>query len=667
MFSNFIGGGQIFLHKVRMFGQVFFKSLNVSISTGIIIGMLLHCNSLKSVDWDAFISYRKASFAVGFLEFTNSFRESVGNDLINKTYINAKTNNRIYKEIDADIVIQHSIFTNANDRVFKIFWSIFILSLKVCIGFFILVFSWWSKFGSNLKSERVKKGSDQILSAKQVKKELKKMKMTSSIKIGDMPIVKDSETRHFLITGSTGSGKTNLFHNILPQVQRQNHPAIIIDQTGEMIAKYYNEERGDIIFNPFDERGSIWDFWKDCESSEELERFSKILFGFNRKSSNHNSDPFWEQSAEVIFIASVEKLQKDKNLSVEELTKLVRFTNRKTLKVKLEGTRASRYLDEDSRSTASSILSVLATSTKPLSYLRDTKYASSLFQNTSGEECGTNLEPKTFSLKEYFAGVKEGKKAWLFIAAKPSARDLTLPISACLTELALSGLMDVGIRTDRRVWFVFDELASLKKLPALSTLISEGRKYGACILAGLQSLNQLYEYYGHHGGSTIFGQFGTNFFFRNTEPSIGKLVSSMCGMEILTTHQKNTSFGANEFRDGVSYNEQEKKKNLVDYSDLANLKVMECFVMLPEPKVRISKILVPPSKLQDKNDGFIQKETFVNLYASTDSYLIDKDDSKNSSDTDGLAAHWSEKPRSKAKGPEKEALPSILDIPDLDK
>ena len=125
----------------------------------------------------------------------------------------------------------------------------------------------------------------------------------------------------------------------------------------------------------------------------------------------------------------------------------------------------------------------------------------------------------------------------------------------------------------------------------------------------MQSLNQLYENYGEYGGSTILGQFGTSFFFRNNEPAIAKMVSSMCGMETVMRHQKNTSFGANEFRDGVSYNEHKERKNLVEYSDLANLAIGECFVLLPVPEARLAKIKVPEIKKKDRQDGFIQKKT----------------------------------------------------------
>lgn len=112
---------------------------------------------------------------------------------------------------------------------------------------------------------------------------------------------------------------------------------------------------------------------------------------------------------------------------------------------------------------------------------------------------------------------------------------------------------------------------------------------------------------GNYGGSSIFGQFGTSFFFRNTEPAIAKLFSDMYGTETLTRQQKNTSFGANTFRDGVSYSEHQQKQAVVELNDLASLQVGECFTLLPEPEVRLSKIQTPEDKAKDKNSGFIQK------------------------------------------------------------
>ena len=92
-----------------------------------------------------------------------------------------------------------------------------------------------------LKAEKTKEGVNKVLTAKEVARILRKDNIVSDLKIGDMPLVKDMETMNFLVSGSIGSGKTNLMHNLLPQV---NEPAVIIDNTGEMIAKYYDPDRG---------------------------------------------------------------------------------------------------------------------------------------------------------------------------------------------------------------------------------------------------------------------------------------------------------------------------------------------------------------------------------------------------------------------------------------
>jgi len=105
-------------------------------------------------------------------------------------------------------------------------------------------------------------------------------------------------------------------------------------------------------------------------------------------------------------------------------------------------------------------------------------------------------------------------------------------------------------------------------------------------------------------------------FCKGTLYSIAKMVSSMCGVETITRQQKNTSFGANEFRDGVSYNEHQQRKDLVEYSDLANLATGECYVLLPVPLARLGRIQTPEVKLKNKNEGFIQSEEEVSSSGS---------------------------------------------------
>ena len=621
MLNDFTGGGQIFLHKLRMFFQVLHRSFMTSMLVSLAIVGFISYKPAQILDLKAAMTYQKALLADGFDDASRGIRQTINpRAKYYYTTIDAYDKKGLHaRDIDPRKIIKSNFYRAAYLEARDFLKIRLVFTALVMCGIFLLIYLLWSRFGRDVKSEKKKEGSGRILSAREVSSILKSINKAGHFYIGAMPLVKDSETKHFLVTGSTGCGKTNLIHNILPQVEKKKQPAIIIDQTGEMIAKYYNQSRGDIIFNPFDKRAKSWDFWSDCNSLEELERFAKILFGFNRKRIGHSSDPFWEQSAESLFIACTDYQRSTGDLRIEQLCSLVRGSSLGILQAKLKNTDASRYLESDNKTTASSILSVLAINAKPLSYLRN------------------NTLDNSFSLKEHFKNIDQGAGNWLFLATKPSSRELTLALIACISELAFSRLLDIGIKEDRRIWFVIDELSALGKLPSLPTLMAEGRKYGACVLSGLQSLNQLYSNYGQYEGSTIFGQFGTNFFFRNNEPAIAKTVSSICGRETIYRQQKNTSFGAHEFRDGVSYSEQQQQKDLVEYSDLAGLAAGECFVLLPEPQVRIVKLQTPEVKLPNKNAGFMQSENLTTELQTQDSKqdIADIDEENNELDESG--------------------------------
>ena len=585
MLNNYIGGGQVFLHNMRMLRQVVSTTIFVSAFSGALLAWSFNSSSSNKVDWDGALTYVKASSSLVVHPALSMI--SIGKPLAT---IDAYSKGKIWhKRMLASSVVESNKFKSAWREAFAAIKQITLQSLGFGMISGLMLMILWSKFGKNLKSEKKTDGKIGVLTDSEVRNKLLLMRKISKFKIGKMPLVKDMETRHFLVTGSTGSGKTNLLHNLMPQIERHNQPAIVIDQTGEMIAKYYDKDRGDIIFNPFDARGMAWDFWADCSSREELRKFAKILIGFNRKSSGSQSDPFWENAAETVF-SSVAEYLRPEAAPIEKIYDLVSNAPREYLESILKNTEASRYLTKDGKQTVASVLSVLAANTQSLSYLSSDKNNGS------------------FSVAEYFQGVEESNPRWLFLATKPGSRALTLPLISAITELALSRLMNLGANKERRVWTIIDELPALGRLPALAPLMAEGRKYGACVIAGLQSLNQLYEKYGSYAGSAIFGQFGTSFFFRSTEPAIAKMISESCGSETITRQQKNTSFGANTFRDGISYSEQEKKRPLVDIEDLASLGTGQCYVLSSEPEVRLAKIKAPEAKVKDKNEGFIEKD-----------------------------------------------------------
>ena len=588
MLNDFTGGGQIFLHKIRMFVQVLNRSFTTSLIVTIVILSAISYKPAGQLDIMAAMTYQKALFADSLDDALSGIRTAVNPNSNNYTKIDAFNKHGVYaRDIDPRKIIKSQLFKKAYFEVIDFIYIRLLIGLSIITGIFLLIFVMWSRFGRDVKEEKHISGAT-IKTAKEVVRYLRSINKVSPLFIGDMPLVKDSETKHILITGTTGSGKTNLIHNLLPQLIKTTRPALIVDQTGEMIARYYNPDRGDIIFNPLDSRSHSWNFWADNTSESRLEKFAKVLFKYG-KTPYSGSDPFWDNSAEVIFIACVRYLLKKDMRSISELQNMLSIMNLEELAQKLENTNAARYLTKSNKTTASSILSVMATNTKPLNLL--TQF---------GDQ---------FSLKQYFDEVKAGSDSWLFLSSPPDLREVTMPLIACVFELSVSYLIGMGINHNRRMWFVIDELASLGRLNGFSTLMSESRKYGGCVLAATQSINQLIENFGTHTANHIFGQFATKFLFRSDDPTSAKIISNIFGELEYSHQQKNTSFGANEFRDGISYTEQQRHKTLITTDSLASLADHECFVGLPEPKIRIAKIKVPlVKKVQDIHPGFIMRQ-----------------------------------------------------------
>lgn len=327
-----------------------------------------------------------------------------------------------------------------------------------------------------------------------------------------------------------------------------------------------------------------------CTKSKDLEKFADILIGFNSRKNYKAANDFWEEGAQSIFVATANKMRQKSQYSIEELYRILCQTENQDMHKMLQNTNAAKQFSKDNEKVAASIMSVLISNIKPLRFAKD-----------SGEN-------NKFSIEEYLNKVNAGGSGWLFLSTDPSARELTAPLNAALLELLISRMRRTRTNSHNKLWIIMDELPSLGKLPSLPELMSEGRKYGSCVLAGLQSTSQLYSHYGDSGASSLIGSFKTKFMFASDDPRMGDLYSKLCGSATIITQQKNTSFGANEFRDGVSYNERKEKTPLVPYEEFGRLNVGECYTLLPLTEVRLSKMQVPQAKVPDKNNWFVEAE-----------------------------------------------------------
>lgn len=590
MFENSVRGGQIFWHQLTMFKQILFRSFAISFLIGIIVTLFAARPQFTECDFNSALTFKKAEVTQWLYKNKLVLHSDIKSSIATIDAYDAKG---LYaKNIRVHTILNHGKFKAAHSKVQNLIISMVSSTLGIsCLGM-VVIFSCWSIFGRKAKESRLLRGG-RVLNAKEVGSILSKKKLSSSFKIGNMPLVKNAETKHILVTGATGSGKTNLFHTILPQIRSKNQSALVIDQTGEMIEHYYDPERGDVIFNPFDSRSYEWDFWQEIA---ELPRLNSVASSMFSNAKSH--DMMWNNTSKQVFVDCVSYIKSKPNPSIAKLYELISSTPLPEASKKLQGYASSSLLNPAGDRTAMSIRSNTIAFINWLEYLPE-----------------TGKKPK-FTLKDWIPDTikhngqdNKTNGRWLFIAARPEERSLLRPLQSLMLDLAILSLQKLEPDHKRRFWIIADELASLKKLEILPQSLAEVRKYGGCIMTALQSLNQLNDIYGHNVASTMFGQFATKFMFRTSEPAIARMISEMFGSVEYKEQQQNTSYGAHEHRDGISYTEQERKKALITVDDLASLADLECFVELPEPTARLAKIKTPRVILLAKKQANVYKGT----------------------------------------------------------
>jgi type IV secretory pathway TraG/TraD family ATPase VirD4 len=115
------------------------------------------------------------------------------------------------------------------------------------------------------------------------------------------------------------------------------------------------------------------------------------------------------------------------------------------------------------------------------------------------------------------------RKGWVFLTSKPTMRERMRPlISLWLDLLVLRMMNEESMR--KKTWFVLDELASLQRLPQLTTAVTENRKSNNPMVLGFQGKAQVEALYGHVA-EAMLSQPATKIFLKTSEPNASEWIS----------------------------------------------------------------------------------------------------------------------------------------------
>lgn len=548
-------GGQITSHRLRMFRQVIKITLLGSIFCGLCIFLFLMSNQ-PTLAYVSLWYFCKSWFLKEFLLHIEVSKEF----LLQTTKIHYHYN----PTLPIDYVIK--LTSPFVDQLLQESYAKFIQSIYASVASATGILGFFFYRGRLSKNQKHLSGT-KIVSPSLIRLRLKLSRKASPIRIGPLPLVKHTETQHFMITGGTGTGKTNCLHLLLKQLRLNKHKAIIVDTSGVFLEQYFNEAT-DILLNPLHPKGSPWSPWAEgCNDFD----YANLAESFIPASHLENEN-YWRQASKTLFISLLKKFSDTKKTS--ELVRWLEYENLTSLCKIVSGTKAAAHMDLSSEKTASSIRSVASTFLESLENVTDTE--------------------NPFSIREW---ITKNDSSCLFLQCAPGQRSLLRPLLAAWIASAIRGLLSLPIDLNRRIWFIIDELPSLQRVKDIETLLTEGRKYGGCAVLSLQSPAQIENIYGHDVRKTIFGNTATKIIFKERDPEIAAQISRSFGEKEIMEIQEGISYGAHETRDSVSLSMQNKMRPVVSPTQLLELPVNTAYIKLAEGK-SITKVKMPLANLK---------------------------------------------------------------------
>lgn len=566
-FKDITRGGQTFLHTLRMMGQI---GRMVMMTTCLIFLMMTliwtmakttpQGRQLEAIYLKAnlYYSLNKRSTQVITLANRQRLRISNASLLANLTL---RKNHQAIKT-----TITTALYASG------------LISLITGLGMLL----WFSQRGKRIEANQALRGA-RLIDEKTMVNYLNKRKDLSDLSIGQVHLPKQAELQHFLVHGTTGTGKSYLIRTLLYQIRARKNKAIVYDKHGTFVEKFYNPET-DILLNPMDERSAPWHIWAECRDEADLETLANALMPMPPSSS---ADPFWINAARSIFVSLAKAMKQQGDLDMRTFLHHLFSVDLSNLSELLKGTEAEILVSEKAEKTALSVKSVLSTYIKPLKYLKQ--------------------EAKTFSIRDWVSD--ENQQGWLFISSRADKHESLKPLISTWLDVVANALMSLPENPDRRLWMVIDELASLQRLPYLPSTFAESRKFGGCLIAGLQNYFQLQKIYGADGAKEIVDLCNIRVFFRAPSNEVAKWVSKEIGeIENLETRE-GLSYGANTVRDGVTLNHQTITKPAVPATEIANLPDLQGFLCIPQLNERDKgNVLWPVARLKLTWEAHLGKE-----------------------------------------------------------
>ncbi len=311
-------------------------------------------------------------------------------------------------------------------------------------------------------------------------------------------------SRHTLLLGSSGSGKTNLLFHLLRNLRANLTDAdvmVVFDPTGEYHSAFY--QAGDIVFaddaRAGDENGdAYWNLFTElCEDDRVVEDASALCDLLFDQRIHGAAEPFYTSAARDLLMALIVYLRRQgghelqNNLALRELIDGFDLHSMREILEQEPDLRAlSAYLSDPSSPKTLGVVAALQ------------QAARELFQGRFRREGRLGMRPLVR---------KKGGK--VIFVCYDAARGSTLrPLYATLIDLCLQEALS-RTENEGHIYLLLDGAGSLPRLPHLQDALLLGRSKGLKVLLSTAGVSQLMSRYGQTETQSLLCSFGTTMAF----------------------------------------------------------------------------------------------------------------------------------------------------------
>jgi len=363
---------------------------------------------------------------------------------------------------------------------------------------------------------------------------------------GGLRIPSKAATSHFMVVGTTGSGKSVTLQLLMQEVLQPigrggDHRALIYDAKQDIVSSLVGMGLAChiVTLNPFDSRSVAWDMAKDVTDPATALQVASTLF----PRDENTSQPFFVDAAQTLLYGVIIAFIKRK--SEWRFSDLIRtmqdaVTLKKMLSLVPETEHFVRLLFEN----ADTLNNVMATvATKALAY-----------EPIAAMWDQAHKKGHTISLNEWVQN--RGTSNYILILGNSEqARRPLDALNQVIFKRVSELLLDQKENKDdtRRSWIFLDEVAEAGRLDGLSSLLAKGRSKGVCVVLGFQDIEGLRTVYGVEETNSLTGQCNNKAILRVESPPTGEWASKLFGSYEAIEVRKNVTHGTSRER-GLTMN-----------------------------------------------------------------------------------------------------------------